>query len=245
MMKTLAGWLLFLVLLSGAATLVFVLASHDFRWEAIEDHWGNLFAGWRLTLLISLAALGLSLVLGAVLAAGRLATFAPARWLATAYIETIRGTPLLVQIFIGFYLVAHRLGLEDKFWVGTWVLSCFSAAYLAEIFRAGVESIPRSQWESARAIGLTTLQTYRHVIIPQAVRRVLPGTAGQFANLVKDSSLLYVIGLSEFTARARGVNSFTYATYEAYLPLAAGYLILTLPISLLCRWLENRFRYEH
>lgn len=244
-MKTLAGWLLFLVLFSGLAVVVFILATHDFQWDALRPHRGSLFSGWLLTLLVSLTALGLSLVGAALLAAGRLAHFAPARWLATTYVEIIRGTPLLVQIFVGFYLVAHRLGVEDKFWVGSWVLACFSAAYLAEIFRAGVESIPRSQWESARAIGLTTLQTYRHVVIPQAVRRVLPGTAGQFANLIKDSSLLYVIGLSEFTARARGVNSFTYATYEAYLPLAVGYLVLTLPISLLCQWLEARFRYEH
>ncbi|MCC6884852.1 MAG: amino acid ABC transporter permease [Verrucomicrobiales bacterium] len=244
-MKSLAGWLLFAILFSGLCFLVYVICSHDFRWDAMSGHWRSLRAGWLLTLGISFVSLLFSLTGASILAAGRLSPLAPTRWLATGYVEVIRGTPLLVQIFIGFYMVAHRLGLESKFWVGTLVLSCFAAAYLAEIFRAGIESIPRSQWESGRAIGLTTLQIYRHVVIPQAVRRVLPGTAGQFANLIKDSSLLYVIGISEFTARAREVNSATYATYESYLPLAVGYLILTLPISMICQRLEARFRYEH
>ena len=108
-----------------------------------------------------------------------------------------------------------------------------------------LESIPSSQWLSAKAIGFTDAQTYRFVVIPQAIRRVLPASAGQFANLVKDSSLLFVISVHEFTMQAREVNANTYATFEAYLPLIFGYFILTFPISLLSRFLEKRFAYEH
>src|SRR5690606_30097209 len=157
----------------------------------------------------------------------------------------IRGTPLLTQILIGYYLIANAVGWDSRFGVGLVILSCFSGAYLSEIFRAGVESIPRSQWLSAKAIGLTPAQTYRHVVIPQAVRRVLPASAGQFANLIKDSSLLFVISMHEFTMQAREANSNTYATFEAYLPLVLGYFLLTFPISLLSRRLERRYRYEH
>jgi polar amino acid transport system permease protein len=98
--------------------------------------------------------------------------------------------------------------------------------------------------ESARAVGFTSAQTYRYVVIPQAMRRVLPATAGQFANLIKDSSLLYVIGLGELTMQAKEAHAATYATFESYIPMALGYLILTLPISFWTRSLEERFRYE-
>jgi polar amino acid transport system permease protein len=105
-------------------------------------------------------------------------------------------------------------------------------------------AIPKTQIDAARAIGLSPLQTLRFVILPQAVRLVLPPVAGQLVSLVKDSSLLSVIAISEFTLNAQEVNSFTYSTLESYLPLAVGYLILTLPLSALSRWLEARFLYE-
>ena len=102
----------------------------------------------------------------------------------------------------------------------------------------------KSQLESARAIGLTRAQTYRYVIFPQALRQTLPPLAGQFVSLVKDSSLLSIISISEFTWNAENVNAMTYSTLESYLPLAAGYLILTLPISLWTRRLEKRHSFE-
>jgi len=128
--------------------------------------------------------------------------------------------------------------------VGVLVLSLFSGAYMAEIFRGGLEAIPQTQRDAAKSIGLTPIQTLRFVIVPQAVRLVLPPVAGQLVSLIKDSSLLSVIAISEFTLNAQEVNSFTYSTLESYLPLAAGYLILTLPLSALSRFLEKRFRYE-
>lgn len=176
---------------------------------------------------------------------GQLSAHAVPRWLSRAYVELIRGTPLLTQILIGYYLIADAINWDSRFGVGLVVLSCFSGAYLSEIFRGGVESISKSQWLSARSIGLTEGQTYRFVVIPQAIRRVLPASAGQFANLIKDSSLLFVISVHEFTMQAREANANTYATFEAYLPLILGYFILTFPISLLSRHLEERFSYEH
>ena len=160
------------------------------------------------------------------------------------YVELIRGTPLLVQLLIGFYVVASAIGLENRYVVGVLVLSLFSGAYMSEIFRGGLAAIPQTQRDSARAIGLTPWQSFRLVILPQAVRLVLPAVAGQFVSLIKDSSLLSVIAVSEFTLAAQEVNSFTYSTLETYLPLAAGYLLLTLPLSAVSRMLERRYRYE-
>jgi polar amino acid transport system permease protein len=243
--RTLLNTLVIAILGATFCFFFYVLLSHDYRWAAVKPYSGNLLAGWAMTLGVSAVALLLSVLIGAGLTIGQLSSSAPARWLSRGYVEIVRGTPLLTQILIGYYLVAPALHWDHKFGVGVVILAAFAGAYLSEIFRAGILSIPRSQWESARAIGLTGAQIYRHVVIPQAVRRVLPSTAGQFANLVKDSSLLYVIGLGEFTMQAREANAQTYATFESYLPLAIGYLALTLPISLASRWLEHRTRYEH
>jgi polar amino acid transport system permease protein len=140
--------------------------------------------------------------------------------------------------------VADGIGLQDRFVAGVLILSLFGGAYLAEIIRSGIEAIPASQLESARAIGFTPWQTYRYVIIPQALRQILPPLAGQFASLIKDSSLLSIIAIGEFTLAAQQVNSATYRTLESYLPLALGYLVLTLPISLFSKSLEQRLRFE-
>jgi polar amino acid transport system permease protein len=149
-----------------------------------------------------------------------------------------------VQILIFFYIVADAFHVNNRYLAGILILSFFSGAYISEIVRAGIESIGQSQLESARAIGLTTSQTYRYVIFPQALRVSLPPLVGQFVSLIKDSSLLSIIAVNEFTQAARDINSATYSTLESYLPLAVGYLILTLPISLWTRWLEKRLRFE-
>jgi len=115
---------------------------------------------------------------------------------------------------------------------------------MSEIIRSGLLSIERGQLDSASAIGLTPRQTFQLIVFPQSMRLVLPSVAGQFVSLIKDSSLLSVIAISEFTLNAQEVNSFTYSTMESYLPLAAGYLLLTLPLSLCIQAWEKRWRYE-
>lgn len=244
-MKKFLNWLLFLVLSAGFCFFFYVLISHDYQWDRIYPYRWNFLRGWGTTIGISAIALILSSLFGGLLLAGQLGKHRPTQILSRVYVEIIRGTPLLVQILIIFYMIAHAAGLENKFIVGTLILSVFSGAYLSEIFRGGIESIAKSQIESARSIGLTGTQIYRYVIIPQAIRRVLPAMTGQFANLIKDSSLLYVISLQEFTTQAREANAITYATFESYIPLALGYLILTFPLAILSRQLEKRFCYEH
>jgi len=135
-------------------------------------------------------------------------------------------------------------GLDDKFIIGVLLLSVFEGAYLGEILRGGVESIPRTQWESARAVGFSPIQVYRYVIFPQALRRVLPAMAGLFVSLIKDSSLLNVIGVAEYFYNTKNFISRSYAGLEGYVPLAVGYLVLTLPVAWLSHWLEKRFRHE-
>jgi polar amino acid transport system permease protein len=221
-----------------------LLVSTTRNWEAIWKYRNAFWQGWLLTVAISSVSLALSTLIGLVAALARRSNILITRYISTVYIECVRGMPLLVLILVLFYVVANALRITDRFLVGVVVLSLFAGAYIAEIIRAGIESVGASQRESARAIGLTTAQTYRYVIFPQALRQVLPPLAGQFASIVKDSSLLSIIGLAEFTYAAQQVNSATYSTLESYLPLALGYLALTLPISLWSNALRKRMRYE-
>jgi polar amino acid transport system permease protein len=213
-------------------------------WKAVLDYRALFWKGWIGTCALASAALVTSTLFGLLLALCRRAPWMPIRALAAVHVELIRGTPFLAQILILYYGVFYMAGLENRNVASLIILSNFSGAYISEILRGGIESVGATQRESARAIGLTTAQTYRYVIFPQALRNVLPALAGQFASLIKDSSLLFIIGFEELTGVARDVASFTFSAAESYVPLAIGYLVLTLPISLAARWLEKRAHYD-
>jgi polar amino acid transport system permease protein len=240
---SLASWLLVMFFLSLAFWFVFSQVKFAWGWGAVYAYRAKFINGWVMTVAVSAAAMCLSLLIGLLTALAHRAPFLPLRYLSRIYMEIIRGTPLLVQILIFFYVVADAFGINNRYFVGIVILAMFSGAYISEIIRAGIESIGESQLESARAIGFTRLQVYRYVIFPQVVRQILPPLAGQFASLIKDSSLLSIISVNEFTLNAQEVNAFTFSTLESYLPLAVGYLLLTLPISLWTKQLERRYRY--
>lgn len=236
--------ILVVAVFAALIALAFSRVDYTWNWAGVWEYRQKFVQGWLTTVGLSLAALLASSLIGSVAALLLQSSQPLLEAVGRVYVELIRGTPLLVQLLIGFYVIASAVGLENRFVVGVLVLSLFSGAYMAEIFRGGLAAIPKTQIDAARAIGLSPMQTLRFVILPQAVRLVLPPVAGQLVSLVKDSSLLSVIAISEFTLNAQEVNSFTYSTLESYLPLAVGYLILTLPLSALSRWLEARFLYE-
>jgi len=238
-----ASWCLVALLTAALFSFSFSQLHYGWNWSGIWQYREKFLNGWLVTVALSAAALLVSLLIGVLTALARRAAFLPLRYAAVLYVEVVRGTPLLVQILILFYVVANAIGFENRYVVGVLALSLFAGAYLAEMIRAGIESIRGSQLESARAIGLTRAQTYRFVIFPQVVRQLIPPLTGQFASIIKDSSLLSIIAVSEFTLNAQEVNAFTYSTLESYLPLAAGYLLLTLPVSLASRALERRFHF--
>lgn len=214
------------------------------QWTAVWGYRQAFVQGWLLTMLISVLALLGSSAIGVVAALARRSQILVIRYASTVYVNFVRGTPFLVLILLLFYGVPQITQHASRLFVGVLALSLFAGAYIAEIVRSGIESVGRSQLDSARAIGLTRRQTYRYVIFPQAFRHILPPLTGQFASLIKDSSLLFVIGLPEVTYAAQQINSATYSTLESFLPLALAYLILTLPIALGSHSLEGRFRYE-
>ena len=233
-----------LLAVSAAFYAVFVKVNYQWSWDRFWDYRQLFLRGWLTTLLLSLAAMVVSVVLGFLFMLGRRSPWEPVRMLCTGVVEVVRGSPLLVQLLLGYYVVGKALDLHQPVVTGVVLLGCFEGAYLAEIFRGAVESISASQLEAARAVGFSRLQTYRFVIVPQAMRRALPGTTGQLVSLIKDSSLLSVIGIEEMVKNVQNINAATYKALEGFLPLAAAYLIMTLPLSYLARRLERRYAYE-
>ncbi len=236
--------LLALVVLVVVIYLPFLALDAPWKWATVWRYRQKFIDGYKLTILLSVCALALSIVFGLLSALAGRSRLLALRYVNHVYIDLVRGTPLLVQILVLFYVTANAVGIDDRNVCGVLILSFSYGAYISEIIRAGVESIGKSQLESARAIGLTTAQTYRHVIFPQAIRQILPSLAGQLVSLVKDSALLGAISVTEFTQQAKETGTTTASELDCYLVLAAGYLVLTLPVAWLTRRMEAGARFE-
>lgn len=236
--------IIFILLFIGLIYAAFFAANQKLDWSSVWAYRELFFKGWLITVGLSIASLFLSLCIGSIAALFSQSKIPALSFLNKLYVEIIRGTPLLVQILFFYYVVAHHIGLENRYIAGIIILSIFNGAYIAEMLRAGIEYVSATQIQSAQAIGLSKSQAYRFVIFPQAIRQIIPSLTGQFASIIKDSSLLSIIGINELTNSAQQINSATYSTLEIYLPLGLAYLILTLPISLWSKRMEKRFQYE-
>ncbi|MCT9812140.1 amino acid ABC transporter permease [Acidovorax sp. Be4] len=201
---------------------------YDFDFSAPLAYWPDLLAGAWTTLALSLASTFFGFLLGVFCA---LASTGRSLWLArvaTVYIEVIRNTPLLVQVFI-VYFGLSSLGLQvDAFTAATVALVVNVGAYTSEIVRAGVESIPKAQLEAADTLGLSRWQTLRHVVLPPAIERVFPALTSQYVLLMLASSVCSQISAEELTAVANRVQSDTFRSVETYVLVAAAYLLMSL-----------------
>ncbi|MBH3430522.1 MAG: amino acid ABC transporter permease [Pseudomonas sp.] len=207
----------------------------------VTRHWaaGPLAWGLWTTVWISLASGILGLLVGLFAGLCRLSSNPTLRDLSTVYVELVRGTPLLVQIFIFYFFIGTVLNLSREF-AGVAALALFTGAYVAEIVRAGVQSIAKGQGEAARSLGLSAGQSMRHVVLPQAFKRVLPPLAGQFISLVKDTSLVSVIAITELTKSGREAITTSFSTFEIWFCVAGLYLLINLPLSHMASRLERR-----
>lgn len=201
--------------------------------------------GFILTVLLSIISLVLSLIIGIISAIGQQSKIIVLRYLADIYVKFIRGTPLIMQIYLFFYIIGTAWGVDNRFIAGVLILSIFEGAYISEIIRGSLLSIEESQLEAARAVGFTKGQTIKCVILPQLIARTLPALTGQFASIIKDSSLLSMIAVIELTQTMREISSTNFRLFECYLFLGLLYLCLTLPITFITEKLERRFNYEN
>lgn len=191
---------------------------------------GPLLRGLAVTLEVTAVSLALSVVIGLATALLRLSPSWIGRAAARLYLELVRNTPLLVQIFFIYFVLAPAFSL-GAFASAVLALSLFEGAYASEIIRAGIVSIPRGQWEAAYSLGLNTRLAYRLVILPQALRQMLPPLTGQAVSLVKDSALVSTIAVYDLTMQAQAVIAESYLVFEIWFTTAALYLGLTIALS--------------
>ncbi|MGI9520370.1 MAG: amino acid ABC transporter permease [Hyphomicrobiaceae bacterium] len=211
--------------------------------------WRNiqfLVGGFGATILMSVVAAGLSMAIGLVVVLPGMSSNWLIRLPSRIYIEFIRSIPLLpllFWVFYGFPVILRSMGFPvsfDPFWGAVLTLAISDSAFTAEIYRAGIQSIPRGQSEAAQTVGLNYAQTMRYVVLPQAVRRILPPLANQFIYIVKMSAFASVIGMQELTRRANELVVTEYRPLEIYTLLILEYLVLVLVISFFVRWLEHK-----
>jgi polar amino acid transport system permease protein len=224
---------------------------YNWQWYRIPKYLffvkdGHLFAGQLMkglffTFKISGISLVLAFSLGLVTALMRLSDSFMGRFVARIYLETIRNTPLIVQIYLVYFVIGPIIGL-GRFGAAVLALVLFEGAYVSEIFRAGITSIHKGQWEASHSLGLSPFNTYRDVIFPQAVRRILPPLASQVITLFKDTALVSVVSLSDLTLQARIVAADTFLTFEVWFTTAAIYLVITIALSTIVYSMEKRFK---
>ena len=214
----------------------------DINFSLIWDALPLLLAGAGITIEITALSVGFGLLIGMTVGIARLASIKPVRYFANCYVDFIRGTPLLVQIFLIYFALPMLTGQRiDPFIAAISACSINSGAYVAEIFRGGIQSIDKGQMEAGRSLGMTWMQTMRYIIVPQAFKRVIPPLGNEFIAMLKDSSLVSVIGFEELTRRGQLIIARTYSSFEIWLTVAFIYLIMTFAISRLVDALERRY----
>ena len=217
----------------------------DFNFALVVNSFPLLLEGALVTIKITALSVGFGLLIGLVASIERMSKLWLVKMLASLYVDFIRGTPLLVQIFIIYFALPMITGVRvDPLVAAITACSINSGAYVAEIFRAGIESIDKGQMEAGRSLGMTWGQTMYYIIVPQAFKRVIPPLGNEFIAMLKDSSLVSVIGFEELTRRGQLIIARTYGSLEIWLSVAVIYLAMTFVISRFVAYLERRYKID-
>jgi polar amino acid transport system permease protein len=247
------AWWWLLILVAGTAVILVV---------SMPDPYGRILQfvadGIGVTVLVTAVSFVLVLLIGMVGGLGRLSTNRVIYFISTLYVEIVRGVPLLVQLIWWYFAfpvviqgIGRLTGLEalagfqaDPIAMAILGLVVCYGAYMSEIYRAGIESIPRGQMEAARSLGMSYFQAMRHIVLPQAVRVVLPAMGNEFIALLKDSSLVSVVAVADMTRRGREFMSTHFDPIEVWTLVALLYLVMTLFSARVVNWIENKTRFE-
>ena len=214
-----------------------------FDMNLVVNSFPLLLIGAGVTIQITVLSTAIGFVIGLIVGVARISNLRVLRMLAEVYVEFFRGTPLLVQIFLFYFALPVITGQRiDPFIAAISACGINSGAYVAEIFRAGIQSVDEGQMEAGRSLGMTWLQTMRYIIVPQAFKRVIPPLGNEFIAMLKDSSLVSVIGFEELTRRGQLIIAKTYGSFEIWMSVAVIYLVMTLTISRFVAYLERRCR---
>lgn len=214
-----------------------------FNWNLIVDNFPLLLQGSLVTIQITVMRVGCGFLIGMLAALAGMSRFRIVRLIIKCYVELFRGAPLLVQIFMIYFALPMVIHQQINPYVAA-VTACSinSGAYVSEIFRAGIQSIDKGQMEAGRSLGLTWVQTMRYIIMPQAFKAIIPPLGNEFIAMMKDTSLVSVIGFEELTRRGQLIIARTYGSFEIWYAVAVIYLVMTLSISRLVAYLERRYK---
>ena len=215
----------------------------DFRFDVIVRYLPLLLQGMKLTFQLTIIAVSAGTIIGLCFSLFRISRFKPVAWLAKAYVDFFRGTPLLVQIFLIHFGFPQLFGMTafPALLSGTIALSLNSGAYIAEIFRGGIQSIHKGQMEAARSLGMSYAQAMIYIILPQAFKRSIPPLGNEFIAMLKDSSLVSVIALQELMMSGRIMQGRSFRPFETWVTVAMLYLVMTMTITQFVAYLERVF----
>ena len=217
---------------------------YQFRWDIL---FGNnldfLMSGLQMTLIISAITLVLAMIAGLIIALLDMSKFPPARWLGVGFGEIIRNTPILVQLLWVYYVLPIVFNVRIEALVALIIgLALYQAAFIAEVYRSGIQGVPKGHREAAQVLGLSPLQSFRRIVLPQAVRMTLPPLASNFVQLIKFSSLGAVISVSEITRRGMELSATNFRPLETFTFIAVVYFFICWPLAMAIRWWERRLQ---
>ena len=216
---------------------------YQFRWDTVFGSFDFLMSGLQLTLIVSALTLVLAMVLGLVIALLDMSRWRVLRWIGISIGEVVRNTPILVQLLWVYYVLPIVFGIRIESLVALVIgLSLYQAAFISEVYRSGIQSVPQGHTEAAQVLGLTPLQSFMRIVLPQAVKMTLPPLASNFVQLIKFSSLGAVISVSEITRRGMELSATNFRPLETFTFIAVVYFFICWPLAMAIRWWERRLQ---
>jgi His/Glu/Gln/Arg/opine family amino acid ABC transporter permease subunit len=216
---------------------------YQFRWDTVLGSFDFLMSGLQMTLIISAMTLVLAMVLGLVIALMDMSRFTPLRWIGISIGEVIRNTPILVQLLWVYYVLPIVFSVRIESLTALVIgLSLYQAAFISEVYRSGIQGVPTGHREAAQVLGLTPIQSFLRIVLPQAVRMTLPPLASNFVQLIKFSSLGAVISVSEITRRGMELSASNFRPLETFTFIAVVYFLICWPLAMAIRWWERRMQ---
>ena len=216
---------------------------YQFRWDTVFGSFDFLMSGLQMTLIISAMTLVLAMILGLVIAVMDMSRLAPLRWIGISIGEVVRNTPILVQLLWVYYVLPIVFSVRIESLTALVIgLSLYQAAFISEVYRSGIQGVPTGHREAAQVLGLTPLQSFLRIVLPQAVRMTLPPLASNFVQLIKFSSLGAVISVSEITRRGMELSATNFRPLETFTFIAVVYFFICWPLAMAIRWWERRLQ---
>jgi len=216
---------------------------YQFRWDTVWGSFDFLMSGLQMTLIVSALTLVLAMIFGLVIALFDMSRFRPLRWIGVSFGEVIRNTPILVQLLWVYYVLPIVFSVRIESLTALVIgLSLYQAAFISEVYRSGIQGVPTGHREAAQVLGLTPIQSFFRIVLPQAVRMTLPPLASNFVQLIKFSSLGAVISVSEITRRGMELSATNFRPLETFTFIAVVYFVICWPLAMAIRWWERHLQ---